>query len=114
VVGGRRFEEHTAVFGRRDRYPLRPGESDTDLTLFDVPRELAGERLQRAALQVPGDPARSFSVADGHVVGHLRLGGPVGPLRVGPEPELPPPPPLPEPPPPPPPEPPLDPDLEPA
>jgi hypothetical protein len=50
-------------------------------------------------------------VSDGLVVGHLRLAGPVGRLRVRPEPE-----PLPpaEPEPPPEPEPPLDPPVEPA
>jgi hypothetical protein len=97
VVGGRRFEENIAVYGLRDRYPLRPGEEDGDVTLFDVPRELAGGALQRAALQVPGDPAESYAVNDGLVVGHLRLAGPVGRLRVPPERE-PEPPPLPEPP----------------
>jgi hypothetical protein len=81
------------------------------VTLFDVPEELAGEALQRAALQVPGDPARSFAVSDGLVVGHLRLAGPVDRLRVRPEPE---PEPLPPPEPPPEPEPPLDPQIEPA
>jgi hypothetical protein len=111
VVDGRRFEEHNAVYGLRDRYPLRPGESDRDVTLFDVPRALAGEALQRAALEVPGDPAESFSVADGHVVGHLRLAGPVGRLHAPPEPA---PAPLPEPPPLPEPDPELDPGLEPA
>ena len=98
LLGGRRFEEHSAVFGLRDRYPLRAGESDDEVTLFDVPEELAEEELQGAALQVPGDPAESFAVADGLFVGHLRLAGPVGRLRVRPEPSIEPPP-LPEPPP---------------
>jgi hypothetical protein len=100
VLGGRRFEEHDAVFGLRDRYPLRPGDSDRDVTLFDVPSELAEEALQEAALQVPGDPASSFAVSDGLWVGHLRLAGPVGRLRARPDPEpepLPLPPPEPEP-----------------
>jgi hypothetical protein len=101
LVGGRRFEEATAVFGLRDRYPLKPGEEDGEVCLFDVPPELA-ERgaLQRAALEVPGDPAEDFAVTDGLVVGHMRLAGPVGRLRVQPErepPLLPPPPPPPEP-----------------
>lgn len=103
AVGGRRFEEHTAVYGLRDRYPLRPGEEERDVTLFDVPTELAGRALQRAGLQVPGNPASSFGVSEGLRVGHLRLAGPVARLRVRPErepePLLPPPPPEPEPPP---------------
>jgi hypothetical protein len=98
LLGGRRFEEATAVYGLRDRYPLRPGEEDSEVTVFDVPRELAGGNgLQGAALEVPGDPAENFAVTDGMVVGHLRLAGPVGRLRVQPERE---PPPLPIPPPP--------------
>jgi hypothetical protein len=105
LLGGRRFEEATAVFGLRDRYPLKPGEEDGEVCLFDVPSELAGRgALQRAALEVPGDPAEDFAVADGLVVGHLRLAGPVGQLRLQPErepPPLPPPPPEPEPEPPP-------------
>jgi hypothetical protein len=102
LLGGRRFEEDTAVYGLRERYPLRPGEEDTEVCLFDVPRELAEpQALREAALEVPGDPAEDFAVADGLVVGHLRLAGPVGRLRVQPERE---PPPL-RPPPPPPPEP---------
>jgi hypothetical protein len=103
VLGGRRLEEATAVFGLRDRYPLRPGEEDTEVSLFDVPRDLEGA-LQEAALRVPGDPADNFAVADALVVGHLRLAGPVGQLRLQPErepPPLPPPPPEPEPEPPP-------------
>jgi hypothetical protein len=99
LVGGRRFEEATAVYGLRDRYPLRPGEEDDEVCLFDVPRELAAD-LEEAAFRVPGDPADNFGVADALVVGHLRLAGPVGRLRVQPERE---PPPLPPPPPPPPP-----------
>jgi hypothetical protein len=100
LLGGRRFEEATAVFGLRDRYPLKPGEVDSEVTLFDVPRELAArDELQRAALQVPGDPAENFAVTDGMVVGHLRLAGPVGRLRVQPEREPPPLPPAPPPPP---------------
>jgi hypothetical protein len=97
VVGGRRFEEHTAIYGLRDRYPLRPGEEDGDVTLFDVPAELAGRALQRAGLQVPGNPASSFGVSEGLRVGHLRLTGPVARLRVRPEPEPEPLPPLPPP-----------------
>jgi hypothetical protein len=81
VVAGRRFEEHSAVYGLRDRYPLRPGDEDTDVTLFDVPR---GLDLERAALQLPGGPAASLAVSDGLVVGHLRLAGPVGRLRLRP------------------------------
>jgi hypothetical protein len=105
LLGGRRFEEATAVYGLRDRYPLKPGEEDSEVTVFDVPPELAGRgELQRAALEVPGDPAQNFAVTDGMVVGHLRLAGPVGRLRVQPErppAPLPPPPPEPEPEPPP-------------
>jgi hypothetical protein len=98
IAGGRRFEEATAVYGLRDRYPLRPGEEDTEVTVFDVPRELAAG-LQAAALRVPGDPADTYAIADALVVGHLRLAGPVGRLRVQPEREPPPlPPPPPEPP----------------
>ena len=99
LVGGRRFEEASAVFGQRDRYPLKPGEADSEVTVFDVPRELGGAALERAALQVPGDPADTFATSDGLVVGHLRLAGPVGRLRVQPEREPPPlrPPPEPEP-----------------
>ena len=103
LVGGRRFEEATAVFGLRDRYPLKPGEEENEVCLFDVPVELAGAAaLKRAALEVPGDPAEDFVVSDGLMVGHLRLAGPVGRLRVQPERE---PAPLPPPPPPTPPEP---------
>jgi hypothetical protein len=115
VVGGRRLEEHTAVYGLRDRYPLGPGEEDHDVTLFDVPTELAGRALQRAGLRVPGHPASSLGPSDGLVVGHLRLAGPVGRLRVRPEPEPEPLPPLPPPPQPePPPEPGPGPDLTPV
>jgi hypothetical protein len=103
LLGGRRFEEATAVYGLRDRYPLKPGEEDSEVCLFDVPRGLA-EDLREAAFRVPGDPTESFDVADALMVGHLRLAGPVGRLRVQPErepPALPPPPPEPEPEPPP-------------
>jgi hypothetical protein len=100
VLAGRRFEEASAVFGLRDRYPLKPGEEDSEVSVFDVPRELGGAALQRAALQVPGNPADTFALSDALVVGHLRLAGPIGRLRVQPEREPPPLPPAPSPPPP--------------